>query len=67
MAEQKIIRLPEALRRTGLSRSTVYVYIRAGRFPQPISIGTRAIGFLATEIDRWIDERIAQSRSGDDR
>lgn len=62
MAQQTIIRLPEALARTGISRSSVYTFIKAGSFPKPVSLGVRAIGFLAADIDAWIETRVKASR-----
>lgn len=62
---EKILRLPEVINRTGLSRSTLYVLLDTGHsnFPKPIKIlGARAIGFVESEIDDWIDSQIAASR-----
>lgn len=55
-----ILRLPEVIVKTGRSRSTLYADIEAGRFPKPIKLGARAIGFVADEVDAWIAERIAE-------
>lgn len=55
-----ILRLPEVITKTGRSRSTLYADIEAGRFPKPVKLGARAIGFVADEVDAWIAERIAQ-------
>ena len=46
---RKILRLPVVLDRTGLSRSTVYLRVTEGRFPRPVSLGTRAVGWIETE------------------
>lgn len=62
MSQQTIIRLPQAIARTGLSRSSLYAYIKAGKFPKPILLGVRAIGFLSSEVDEWIDARTKASR-----
>ena len=53
-----ILRLPQVQSRTGLSRSTIYAFISQGRFPKPIALGTRSVGWVASSIDSWIDERI---------
>ncbi|OIQ70916.1 prophage CP4-57 regulatory protein (AlpA) [mine drainage metagenome] len=45
---------------TGLSRSSVYRLAAAGQFPKPISLGPRAVGWRADEINRWIEERTAE-------
>jgi predicted DNA-binding transcriptional regulator AlpA len=33
--------------------------MRDGKFPRPIKIGDRAVGFVEDEIDSLIEERIA--------
>jgi prophage regulatory protein len=57
-----ILRLPEVKRSTGLSRSTIYLRIAEGKFPKPISLGTRAVGWLENEIQDWLKRRIEASR-----
>ena len=63
-AQVRFLRLPEVLDRTGLSRSTIYVRLDRGLFPRPVSLGARAVGWLESEVDEWIRERIAASRDG---
>lgn len=46
----KIIRLPEVLSLTGLSKSTVYSRIKEGVFPPSFSLGGKASGWLEGEI-----------------
>lgn len=58
----RILRLPAILKITGLSRSTIYFRISQGRFPKPISLGGRAVGWLENEIEAWIQNQIQQSR-----
>lgn len=59
-----ILRLPEVIRKTGLSRSTIYERVKKDpSFPQPISLGSRAIGFIDAEVDQWIESRINTSRA----
>ena len=55
-----VLRLPQVLARVGLSRSSVYARISDGSFPAPLAIGPRARGWLATDIDIWVDSRIKQ-------
>ena len=61
----RFLRLPEVLARTGLSRSTVYVRLDQGRFPRPVSLGVRSVGWIEDEVDGWIRERIEKSRGRD--
>lgn len=55
-----IIRLPQAIQKTGLSRSTIYSLISRGEFPQKIQLSTRSIGFLESEVNDWIAEKLSQ-------
>ena len=59
---RKILRLPIVLDRTGLSRSTVYQRVMEGRFPRPVSLGARAVGWIETEVEEWIARQIEVSR-----
>jgi prophage regulatory protein len=58
-----LIRLKQVLARTGMSRSTIYSYMRDGRFPEPVSISTRCVAWIEAEVDRWISDRIATHRN----
>lgn len=58
-----ILRLPTVKARTGLSRSTLYLYMARGTFPKAISLGKHAVGWAESDVDDWIAERIQQSRA----
>ncbi|EAO0554265.1 phage regulatory protein [Salmonella enterica subsp. enterica serovar Heidelberg] len=58
----RLIRLPEVLERTGYSKAWVYRLISEGRFPAPVKIGVRAIAFVESEVDEWIQSVIETSR-----
>ena len=53
-----ILRLPHVKKRTGLSRSTIYLRISNGEFPTPISLGGRAVGWLESEVNDWLETKI---------
>ncbi len=59
----KILRLPAVKDMTGLSRSTIYLRISDGKFPKPVSLGSRAVGWVESEIHEWLSQRIAESRN----
>ena len=59
-----LLRLPTVMAKTGLSRSTIYARMSADRFPKPVSLGKRAIGWVETEVDDWVTEQIHSSRQG---
>ena len=57
-----ILRLPAVKTRTGLSRSTIYLRVAEGRFPKPISLGARAVGWVDAEVEAWLAGQIELSR-----
>ena len=56
----RFVRLPEVMARTGLSRSTIYVRVAEGRFPKPVPLGARSVGWIESELDEWFSDRIAE-------
>ena len=66
-----IIRRKQVEARTGLSRSSIYAKLRHNpkrpndydpSFPKPVGVGSRAVGWVESEIEAWIESRIAASR-----
>jgi prophage regulatory protein len=58
-----VLRRKQVETRTGLSRSTIYARIASGQFPRPIDLGGgRAVGWLESEIDAWLQSRVEASR-----
>ena len=60
----RILRVPEVEARTGLSRTTIYRWRVAGRFPQAVALGAHSMGWIESDVDEWIRERAAESRGG---
>lgn len=55
---QKLIRLPQVIERTTLSRSSIYEMMSNGTFPKPVKLSLRANGWIEAEIDAWLASRI---------
>jgi len=51
------IKLPQVIHMTGLSRSTIYAYIKAEKFPKPLKVGDRAVAWLCEEIEDWLHDK----------
>lgn len=53
---------------TGLSRSTIYDRIDPNSprydpsFPKPVSLGPRAVGFIRSEVEIWLEQCVTSSR-----
>ena len=52
------MRLDEVEAKTGFKRAHIYNLMRAGKFPQALRLGVRAVGWDSVEIDQWIAERL---------
>jgi prophage regulatory protein len=59
---ETILRLPAVIKHTGLSRSSIYLRISNKEFPKPVSLGGRAVGWLESDIDQWLADKIESSR-----
>ena len=59
----KILRLKQVLELTGLSRSTLYLYIQKQQFPSQVRLGEKIVGWVEDEVIDWIRGRI-QFRNG---
>ncbi len=57
----RILRRPEVQHRTGRSKSDIYEGMERGLFPQsvPLSPNGGRVGWLESEIDQWIEARVA--------
>lgn len=53
----RLLRLPEVLLLTGLSRSTMYAMIKRQTFPDSVKIGDRSAAWRHDEIIAWMAER----------
>lgn len=66
MKPKRIIRWPEVQQRTGLSKTAWWRGMSQGAYPRGIKIGppgTRAVGWLESDIDALI-ERLAAAQEG---
>jgi len=55
-----ILKIRKVSSKSGLSKSSIYRLAKAGEFPQPIKLGERSSGWLESEVDQWIADRIEQ-------
>ncbi|QMT34122.1 AlpA family transcriptional regulator [Conchiformibius steedae DSM 2580] len=68
MNEIVFLRMPEMMKRTGLSRAAIYCKANPKdrrfdpHFPQPVKITDTATGWVESEVNAWLAHRIAVSR-----
>ncbi|KPB01374.1 helix-turn-helix transcriptional regulator [Ahrensia marina] len=64
MDQPKLISIKDVCARTSLSRTAINRHRSAGDFPKAVILGQKRVTFVASEIDAWINARIA-SRDGE--
>jgi prophage regulatory protein len=57
--EPRLISVKDASRMTGMSRSMISALRADGTFPVAVSLGERKIVFVRSEVQQWIDSKIA--------
>ncbi|TQK00160.1 AlpA family transcriptional regulator [Herbaspirillum sp. SJZ107] len=58
-----IITLERVTEKTTLGRSSVYNYMKDGRFPASVRLGERHVGWVEAEVDDWVKKQVAASRA----
>ncbi len=61
----KMLRAPEVMAWTGLSRTTIWRRVRAGTFPAPTELGANSIGWPASVIAVWLENRPRRTYGAD--
>ncbi|ENQ8616746.1 AlpA family transcriptional regulator [Vibrio fluvialis] len=54
----RFLKLKEVMEKTALSRSAIYRKMNDGEFPQSVSLGDRAVAWVESEVDEWMEERL---------
>lgn len=57
---REILRRKQVESRTGLGKSCIYQMANDGTFPRPVLLSGRAVGWVASEVDDWLADRIAE-------
>lgn len=58
----RFIRLREVKDLTSLSTSELYRRVTAGTFPRQIHLGPKSVAWLESDVNAWIEARVAESR-----
>lgn len=54
MTGDRLIRMPEVIQQTGLSRRSIYRMIERGDFPRQQQISANMVAWYQSDIDDWI-------------
>ena len=53
-----LLKIQKVIEITTLSRSTIYRLVESGKFPRPVKLTTRTIGWLEEEVRDFLQEKI---------
>ena len=56
-------RLPHLKQRIGVSGSSIWAWVKAGKFPKPIKLSENCIAWDAAAVEAWAQSRIAASQA----
>lgn len=54
--------VPETVKMTGCPRSTILKYTKTGQFVPMVRLLGNRIAFLRTDVQEWIDSRVASTK-----
>jgi prophage regulatory protein len=57
-------RLSHVKQRLGVSSSSIWAWVKAGKFPKPIKLSANTTAWNAADVDAWASDRIAASQTG---
>ena len=55
----QFLRISEVIRRVGVSRPTIYRWMREGTFPKQIAIGANSVVWLESDVTKWMEDQMA--------
>ena len=62
MSNEKFLRLSEVKRKTSLSKTTIYDWIKKGKFPKMIHLGERCSVWTESSINEWMERQVEASQ-----
>lgn len=58
-----ILKIERVIEKTTLGRSSIYAFVKAGKFPPPVKMGPRHNGWVESEIDAWVKSQVEKGNA----
>ena len=65
MSGIQILKLPEVVKLTKLSPSSIYRLINNGDFPKQIKLAKRSSAWLVEEVNGWLSSKVSNRDGGE--
>jgi prophage regulatory protein len=56
--EDRLMRLKMVLSKVPISRSTLYLWMKDGKFPRPVDLGGRIAAWKESDINKWLNDKM---------
>lgn len=60
----QVLRLDAVEKMVGLKHSTIYAKVAEGSFPKPIKLSAKAVGWLESDIQAWLEALVSARDAG---
>ena len=57
MTNNIFLRIHDVMQRTGLARSTVWLWVKQGKLPAPIKLSERVTVWRESDLNDWMNEQ----------
>jgi prophage regulatory protein len=57
-------RLPHLKQRLGVSGSSIWAWVKAGKFPKPVKLSENCTAWNAADVEAWAQARINAQQGG---
>ena len=61
LPDDALLRLPQVLARVPVGRSTLWLWVREGRFPKPIKLGPMTTAWRRSDVAAWIEAQAGEA------
>lgn len=55
----RLLPIREVLSTISVGRTTLYAWVKAGKFPRPRKLGEKRVAWLSSEVNNWVASRAA--------
>ena len=62
LQDDRFLKIDDVMVRLGVSRSTIWRLTQSGDFPRPVAISPGRKGWLKSQVDAWIANRLRAER-----
>lgn len=54
--ESALLRLPTVTDLTGAAKSTIWLWVKEGKFPRPVKLGPRSVAWKSKDVREFLED-----------